>query len=170
MSVRVKTDVKLDLKDLNKLVKKLENLETWEAKAGFKSTKKHPRSGESASFIASINNYGGLQWSTILDREVNIPARPFMNYAIEHNETAWLPEMATAFSNFIFNKVNSQQILRPLGKKLSANIEWALESEMLYQRNANLTIKLKGFDSPLYETGWLINNIDSWVAKESKEE
>jgi len=165
MAVRYKVESKLDLREFNKLIKKLKNLETWEAAAGFKDSDKHPVSGASASWIAEINNFGGVQYSTILNDNVTIPARPFMTYAQEFDEHILRPMIAELITNFIYGNINSQQVLRPLSKKMVHTIQWAMTSEMGYQRNADLTISLKGFNMPLYETGWLADHVHAWVGK-----
>lgn len=167
MSVRWKVDSKLDLREFNKLIKKLENLETWEAKAGFNSQGSHPRSGESPAYIATINNYGGTQFSKILGHDVEIPARPFMDFAMHYDVATLNDIMATSFTEFVYGVKNSQQTLRATAQQLKLSIEWALSSEIADQwvRNADLTIALKNSHQPLYETGWLINQIKPWVEK-----
>lgn len=170
MAGKFSIDSKLDLREFKKLIKKLEVIETWEAQAGFSPNDTHPRSEESAAFIATINNYGGIQYSEILQTDVTIPARPFMTFA--NNYTLNLNNvMAAQFTKFIYGSINSQQALRPIATQLKLNIEYSLSSEVAsnWVENRPLTIALKDSYQPLYETGWLIDHVKTWVRKDKKD-
>lgn len=114
----------------------------------------HPRSKKSAPYIASINNNGGSVVEG--DNEVVIPSRPFLRDGANEAEIPVTDEMVRAYERFQAGKETLVEALEDAGEVLLYYINNTLdEAPSRYVGNAPFTIKQKGFDRPLYETGWL---------------
>lgn len=85
---------------------------------------------------------------------VFIPPRPFMRNAIEANSKNWSQQ----FKEAIKNTGSIDQALEILGEKVKEDIQDSIRN-FSDPPNAKSTIKKKGFDAPLRDTGTLLNHV-----------
>lgn len=125
---------------------------------------RHPRSGESAPYIAAINNNGG----TVVENntEVFIPSRPFIRDGLSEGEIPAAKEMRASWERFQAGKESIESALENIGVEVLYFVNNALdEAPGRYLPNAPYTEKMKGFNRPLYETGWLRTKTDTRIKK-----
>ena len=48
-----------------------------------------------------------------------------------------------------------------VGRKAKEEMKNLIKNGNTYKKNSDFTVQIKGFDHPLYETGDLLNSIDS---------
>lgn len=93
----------------------------------------------------------------------NIPSRPFIRGAIDHGEDKFLSHAKGLSGAIIDGEVNELEALTEMGQL----IEGDTKTYMINLReppNSPLTIKLKGSDNPLIDTGELVGSIRYQVA------
>lgn len=111
--------------------------------------------GTSISDVATWNNYG----------TETIPPRPVFRIAAEN--ILGSPEFEKAMTAYLHNVVVNPgdkdklepELLRKIGQQSAAEAKRIIEGGGELQTNAPATVKVKGFNKPLYETGLLIKNI-----------
>ena len=92
----------------------------------------------------------------------NIPSRPFMHTAFEHHRHAWIEVLRVSLKE----GKNSKAALQLAGKDMVVSIQQTLDlSPGLFKENAPRTIKKKGFDYPLYETGKMRRSVKFKLGK-----
>ena len=153
----VKTKVKPKMSELYRLHSRLKQLENFSSKAGFWDTKKHPNGKLDSAALANILNNGaktpGLPGY--------IPPRPFILDGALDSTIILKSMIVVRFKHFLGlygKKTSPRDTLHPMGVVVA---RW-LSNRILfntYEPNAPLTVKLKGFNKPLYESGWLSENV-----------
>lgn len=134
----------LDMKGWDKLYKQLEDLDEWEAEAGYYDDVMH-ESGLTMADLAWINNNGAD-----LSNGTTIPARPFMDQSF----------MSIAGSDFgqkelgdvIMNNSSPKTQMDKLAKQMATQISMSIEYGS-FEPNSPYTISLKGRDDPLIDSG-----------------
>lgn len=91
---------------------------------------------------------------------VNAPPRPFFRTAIENNNSEWASVLARAV---VYYDYNAKQALGALGVKMAEDVTQSIVGWQSPE-NAPYTVKKKGFNKPLIETGDLSRSIDSEVS------
>lgn len=112
--------------------------------------------GTSLAEVAIWNFYG----------TETIPPRPVLRIAAE-NVMSNNEEIKKAFTAYLRNiLVNvkdaeklEKEMLRKIGVQVIKEAKRIIESGGELQHNAPLTVRKKGFDKPLYETGLLMKNL-----------
>ncbi|OAM35521.1 hypothetical protein A7Q01_00210 [Eikenella sp. NML96-A-049] len=109
--------------------------------------------GESVAQVAFWNEYG----------TATIPPRPFFRNTIAEHKDEW-PKQAAALMKT--NGSDVRQTLELMGEGVKGQIKMTIQG---FQEPANAasTVKKKGFDKPLIDTGTLWRSIDYEVADES---
>lgn len=120
----------------------------------FDEGERHPRSGESAPDIAAINNFGGES----LDGFSVIPRRPFFDEAIRKGELEVEDVLSLSVLAFLTGKESLKDSLEDIGNEMFNQLFRTIRAGR-FKDNAELTIKLKGRNRPLFETGWLLTQI-----------
>lgn len=85
---------------------------------------------------------------------VFIPPRPFMRNAIENDSGNW----SKVFKEAIKRTGSVDQALAILGEKVKESIQDSIRT-FTDPPNAKSTIRKKGFDAPLRDTGTLLNHV-----------
>lgn len=144
---------KCDFSLIDKMIKDLSNSPTAEVHVGFfDDGERHPRSKESAPVIAEMNNFG--------NESKNIPPRPFIRDANNRAELIMEDETVKSVNRWLQGKDSVEEVIFDLGMELYSQWHSVLErAPAMYRQNSPVTIRLKGFDAPLYETGWLLTQI-----------
>ena len=135
-----------------KLVKKSGNLraqlDKWvenasnakSVKAGFLDDASYPDNGTPVAMIAVIQDFGAPSRG--------IPPRPFFRTAIKEGEAKW-PKLMRVMQ---INGYNARQTLEYIGSNIVADIKLQITNGA-WAPLAPSTIKRKGFETPLIDTG-----------------
>lgn len=111
--------------------------------------------GTSLADVMTFNHYG----------TETIPPRPVLRIAAENvMERGDIKDaLAVYFRNVLVNPRDAEKLekemLRKIGVQVIKEAKRIIESESELLENAPATIKAKGFNKPLYETGLLLKNL-----------
>jgi len=132
----------------------------WFESDRYGATKKDS-TGTSVAKIARINEFG----ATITRGEVTyqIPARPFMRSAWLKFRADRKKIQAKIAKQIIEKKITGEQALGEIGNILEGYIVGSIRDGG-WQGNADSTIKKKGFDKPLIDTGHMWKTVNSKVS------
>lgn len=109
--------------------------------------------GESVAQVAFWNEYG----------TATIPPRPFFRNTIAEHKDEWPKQAAEMLEA---NGGGVRQTLELMGEGVKGQIVETIQA-FREPPNATATVKKKGFDKPLIDTGTLWRSIDYEVANES---
>lgn len=113
-------------------------------------------SGESLADVMTWNNYG----------TETIPPRPVFQIAAEKivGTEEFKKIMAAYLRNIAMNPRDAdkleKELLRKIGSQSIAECKRIINGGTELQENAPATVRKKGFNKPLYETGLMIKNFD----------
>lgn len=153
----VNSKVKANFKSLYSLHTRLKQLENFSTRAGFWKEVYHPNGKLNSAELATI-----LEFGANTEGEAGyIPPRPFIKDGAEDSLIELRSMFLSRFYNFLGGagrKTSPRDTLHPMGKVMA---KWIGQRILFnsYTRNAPLTIEIKGFDRPLYETGWLADHV-----------
>ena len=120
---------------------------------GFQRGKAVYEDGTDVVDVAMFNEYGTSR----------IPARPFMRQTFEKHKTEYVIACEDIFTAMIKGqKVESE--IRKFGKKVKQDIVDEIEGGD-FVPNAPSTVRKKGFNKPLYETGLMEKSISYYTKK-----
>lgn len=108
--------------------------------------------GESVAQVAFWNEYG----------TATIPPRPFFRNTIAEHKDEWPKQAAEMLEA---NGGDVRQALADMGEVVKGQIKMTIQ-DFREPPNAAATVKQKGFDKPLIDTGTLWRSIDCEVADE----
>lgn len=111
--------------------------------------------GTSLADVMTWNHYG----------TETIPPRPVLRIAAENvmSREDIKDALAVYFHNVVMNPDDAKQLekemLRKIGVQVIKEAKRIIEAGNELQHNAPATVKQKGFNKPLYETGLLLKNL-----------
>ena len=113
--------------------------------------------GTSLADVMTWNHYG----------TETIPPRPVLRIAAENvSDRGEIKDLLAVFAQNILENPNpadhvkaEKEMLRKIAQQVIKEAERIIESGNELQENAPGTVKKKGFDKPLYETGLLLKNL-----------
>lgn len=143
VGVRV-TDRDLGFK---KRVRNLQNLNNKSVKAGILSSAGTEDNGVKIVDVAIYNEFGTSR----------IPSRPFVRIASEKNQQTWANETEKIVDKIV---AGYDANFSNLGDRMVENIKDVIGDKNLLVPNAPSTIRRKGHDKPLIDTGKLKASID----------
>lgn len=103
--------------------------------------------GQSVAMVAATNEFG--------NPTNNQPPRPFFRQTINQKSDSWANTFGKAME---FTKGDVRQALELLGQRIVGDIQQTID-DFRDPPNADSTIKKKGFDKPLIDTGHMRNMI-----------
>lgn len=134
---------------LDNLVRQIENAGTLYV--GFLETEKYP-DGTPVAQVAYKNEFG----------EARVPSRPFFRQMIATKQSGW----GVAFGRLaVANNYNFERVLALMGEGIKDQLTKSI-IDFDTPPNAPLTVKLKGFNNPLIETGQMQRATGYEVRKE----
>lgn len=147
MAVNVSiTEKGVSLQDLKRFT---EQLAGKELNAGvLRTAGKEKKTGADLVDVATWNEYG----------TEHIPKRPFMRIAERRNEKKW-QKLAEGVAEKAIEGMGVDQGLDLLGNQIVGDIQEVIGNRNLLAPNAPGTIKQKGSDAPLIDTGQLRQSI-----------
>lgn len=116
--------------------------------------------------IADLQHNGGVgiyQYGPYEGQEVNVPPRPFLMAAMEHNGREILKENAKLLKNFTVDEAKT--VLNRVGDMSKFVTQCEIDSIASAGGNSLRTIETKGKDSPLIDTGKMRASIEYEVVK-----
>lgn len=159
--------VKVDKSVWNNLKKGLRALDDYSIDTGWFSGQNYGSDNDSLpmAFVAAMNELGHVNRSDAAIPGAITPPRPFMRIGF----TAFLKTSSSqkAFQSVIESVMRGQSAFSAM-ERVTPMLGQGLRQIMnnwTAPPNAALTIKLKGFDDPLKETGQLIANANSRVRR-----
>ena len=114
---------------------------------------KQDKNGVGNKFVKK-NKSNFAQTANVGAYTVFIPPRPFMRNAIEKDSAQW----SKIFREAIKRTGSIDQALAILGEKVKESIQDSIRT-FVDPSNAKSTIRKKGFDAPLRDTGTLLNHV-----------
>ncbi|EAM6855285.1 DUF1073 domain-containing protein [Salmonella enterica] len=173
-----------------KLKQAADNLKSGKSlKVGFLEGATYP-DGTPVAYIAAINEFGGsaiipareqtlhfhynektgeighrfvkagkgnfAQDVVIPEHTVTIPPRPFFRKMIEHKSPEWGEKMATLLRA---NDFDTATALVYMGEHIKGQLQMFIR-DWKRPPNAASTVRQKGFNNPLIETGHMVNSVD----------
>jgi len=88
---------------------------------------------------------------------ITIPPRPFFRTMITQNQRSWAPTLARILKTN--KRIDAESALSMLGEIMVGQLKASIIA-MKSPPNAPSTIRKKGFDDPLIETGHMLNSVD----------
>lgn len=131
------------------LVRSVDAISNESVRAGVLSDAGAAADGTSYIDIAYWQEYGTK----------NIPKRPFMRIAADKNQKAWSDLASDVAGRVAAGRLAPKQGLDLIGLKMAGDIQQVIGNKSLLARNAPGTIKQKGSDAPLIDTGSLRQRI-----------
>lgn len=107
--------------------------------------------GTPIAAVAFWNEYG----------TAHIPPRPFFRTAIDNQSGAWAETLAGAVKHYDYD---TNQVMNAMGVKISEDIQQSIAGWQA-PPNAESTVRKKGFDKPLIDTGVMQRAVDFEVTK-----
>lgn len=122
----------------------------------------HPRSGATAATVAATVNDGNEEGAA-----PEKPARPFFDDALNEAELELKAKSEKLLARIIAGDgMTLTNALKELNGIQADYIKTTLDqAPARYEANEETTVKRKGFNRALYETGWLRNQIASAIVK-----
>ena len=135
---------------LAKIVKSTEGLPR--VSVGFLKGSTYP-DGTSVPLVAAVNEYGAPSRGQ--------PPRPFFRNMIARNRKAWPNAVAL---NYKDTEGDIAKTLDRMGQGIKGQLQQSIR-DLIDPPLAASTIKAKGFDKPLIDTGHMLNSVDYRVEK-----
>jgi len=98
--------------------------------------------------VARWNEYGAGR----------VPARPFMRPVLHGQKQTILENLKFQYQKAIRNNQNTVKVLNLIGEDVKYRIQWQIMATTT-PPNAPSTIRAKGFNKPLYDTGFMFNSV-----------
>jgi len=131
------------------LAKKVSNASTLNV--GFPEGATYP-DGTSVAMVAAINEFGAPSRG--------IPPRPFVREGtIAKHKDEWGPQVGEALKA---SGMDARKALQGMGEIITGEMQEAIV-DFTDPRNAPSTIKRKGFDDPLVDTGQMLRSVTPWI-------
>lgn len=99
---------------------------------------------------------------------VNIPSRPFMRDSVDKHRTG-IEHVMMEQEKALQEGAAAKEILETVGLFMKDLIQTEIEQGN-FAANAPATIRRKGSDKPLIDTGTLKNSVNYWITKKGQEE
>lgn len=166
MVIKGDIDVDLDLSGLDELEREMEWLDDQVVEYGFLDPARiHPTAEVPVAQVAVWNNYGtkgdgGKKW--------HIPPRPFFDLAELYVEDLLDSKFARRIGqSFLEGRASYTKALDFIGKESAEQIQFAID-EGDYKALAPSTIRLKGSDTILINSGFMYNSVSSKLTTEKE--
>lgn len=116
-------------------------------KVGFLSGANYP-DGTPVATVAAIQDFGAPAR--------NIPPRPFFRNTVKAGKQTWGADLASVMKK---NKMDAAKALALMGEQIKGEIKNSIANGA-YKPLKPATVKRKGFDKPLVDTGQMLNSVD----------
>lgn len=158
---RVRLKVKLDMKELNKIKRRLKHLQNTEVEFGWFDDGKYSRTdpaiarrGISIATIAKRNEYGGYTISNE-GHPIHIPARPYFRQSL--NNVSFLSETSHMVMERVLTGGDYRAVMKFMGKELVDNFKKSVARQNFKSLHEK-TVNIKGHKTQWVDTGQLVNS------------
>lgn len=114
--------------------------------------------------VAAANHFGAN-----LAANISIPARPFLDVAIEKNQRKYSVTAKNLLPKVLEGEMEMDQLLDSIGLQAASDVQEFMV-ELKTPPNAPRTVKKKGSSNPLIDSGHLVQSIRHEIAREPVEE
>lgn len=132
------------------IVRELRELSGKEVSAGIFKDAGKSRKGVPIVDYAIYNEFGTR----------HIPSRPFVRIASDENRKAWCDIAVNEAGRIVDGNSSASQVLEKLGKRMKKDIKKVIGDKSKLAPNAPATIKRKGHDKPLIDTGLMKSKVN----------
>ena len=122
-------------------------------KKGDTSPLRESKGGTSVAMVAAIQNFGAPKRG--------IPPRPFFSNMVRDKSPEWPDALE---QNLKDTGYNAQQSLSLMGEGIKGQLQQSIR-DTTSPPNSQVTIDRKGFNSPLIDSGHMLNSVDYEVDK-----
>lgn len=142
-----------------RFMKELRELAELEVGIGFQRVTASEENGADITDIAMWNEFGteGKYGGE------HIPSRPFMRDSVDKHIPA-IEHMLKAQEGALLNGASARKVLETVGVFQKDLMQTEIEQGD-FVANAEATIKRKGSDKPLIDTGQMKNSVNFWIQK-----
>lgn len=150
--------LKVETKKLDSLIRRTNAIDNTEIEVGFWDDKYGPENDNLlVAQVAAYNNFG---------TSFN-PTRPFMDDTFEDimYQAYMAREVKNIFISVITNGRSTQRLLRGLGNKIKELMQLTILEYAADGGNSQKTIEKKGRDSPLIDTGKMLESVRFRIIK-----
>ena len=142
-----------------RFMKELRELAELEVGIGFQRVTASEENGTDITDIAMWNEFGteGKYGGE------HIPSRPFMRDSVDKHIPA-IEHMLKAQEGALLNGASARKVLETVGVFQKDLMQTEIEQGD-FVANAEATIKRKGSDKPLIDTGQMKNSVNFWIQK-----
>ena len=139
-----------------RFMKELRELASLEVRIGYQRGQEAGYSGDTRADIADI-----AMWNEL--GTVNIPSRPFMRDSVDKHMDD-IAQLIMAQKDAFQNGATARQILNTIGVFQQDLVQTEIEQGD-FVANAEATIKRKGSDKPLIDTGTMKNSVHYYIVQ-----
>lgn len=118
------------------------------------------KSGEVGNRFVKADKAGFTQTVTIPAHTVTIPPRPFFRTMLDAKSGQWGKQVASALKA---SDYDAQATLGRMGELIKGQLQGSIR-ELTSPPDAPSTVKRKGFDKPLIDTGVMLNGVNYEVS------
>lgn len=154
MGVKISDKLTPDGRKFEKMLKELAALET---RVGFQAGEATDDKGVDICDIAAWNEVG----------TIHIPSRPFLRDSVDNNVDK-INAMLKAKKQDLLSGASAEQVLKEIGLFQKDLIQETI-LEGSFEPNADLTIKRKGSDKPLVDTGRMLQSVNYVIKKKGSD-
>lgn len=134
----------------NKIMQNMKKLDNTAVKVGIQSGETTEDGEEDLAYIAGVHEFGSS--------DGHIPQRSFLRTAIDNNEGE-IEKLKTSLAGKIVDgSVNPKNALELIGQKVTGMIQENI-TDGHFVPNAPSTVRAKGSDKPLIDTGHMRNSV-----------
>lgn len=131
-----------------RFMKELQELAKLEAQIGIHRGDNVDENGTDYADIAAWNEFG----------TTHIPSRPFLKQSVDNNIDE-INQLLMELKQMFMNGTSAKQILKEIGETQKALIKVEI-TDGSFEPNAKSTVKKKGSDKPLIDTGQLLQSVN----------
>lgn len=132
------------------VIRNIERLNGTEIVAGMLSDSGNARNGASYVNVATWNEFGTGR----------IPSRPFLRIAFDDNHKAWESLAENLLDQVLDRCMSARQLGRTMGERMQKDIRDVIGDKSRLAPNAPSTIRRKGHDKPLIDTGTMKERVN----------
>ena len=136
-----------------KVLASIKGLDGLEGKTGWFETAHYPN-GTAVAYVATIQEFGTPR----------IPARPFMRPAVADHGGEWMQMLADGARASLNGGPAPEQVLELVTMAAAGNVAEKIQA-VTSPPLSPVTVKRKGFDKPLVDTGQMIQSVTGKVER-----